>query len=167
MVNYSPPIATTSPPQKPLYTTTVKNTQPKTPQITKQDPKQPLNPKTSHHLSRLLVQFKPNGIPPEQRPDPSHIVGNINASLAHDPLSKHLKVVAANFNNQGNLILSTWSDQMAEHLMKFQNSHYHLLANLNNQQEVIIREDKKWYKIQVDSEHGFPDHAKRPDPALC
>lgn len=34
--------------------------------------------------------------------------------------------------------------------MKFQNSFYHLLANLNNQQEVIIREDKKWYKIQVD-----------------
>ena len=66
MVNYSPPIATTSPPQKPLYTTTVKNTQPKTSQITKQDPKQPLNPKTSHHLSRLVVQFKPNGIPPEQ-----------------------------------------------------------------------------------------------------
>ena len=73
MVNHPPPIATTSPPPKPLYTTTVKNTQPKAPQITKQDPKQPLNPKTSHHPSRLVVQFKPNGIPPEQRPDPSHI----------------------------------------------------------------------------------------------
>ena len=145
-----PPTAPTSPPQRPLYNAAVKNAQAKPPQSTKTELKQPLNPKASHHPSRLVVQFKPNGIPPEQRPDPSLLVGNINASLAHDPQSKHLKVVAANFNNQGNLILSTRSDQTAEQLMKFQNSFSHLLANLNNQQEVILREDKKWFKVQVD-----------------
>ena len=97
-----------------------------------------------------MVQFSPNGIPAEQRPDPSAIVGSVNEGLTSDPNSRHLKVVAASFNAQGNLILSTRSDQTAEELLKFQNSFLHALTNINNRQEITLHEDKKWFKIQVD-----------------
>jgi hypothetical protein len=150
---HSPATETARPTAKLPYNTTAKNAQNKTPQVPqpiKTDSKTPLNPKTSHHPSRLVVQFKPNGIPTEKRPDPSQIVGNINAALALNPQSTHMKVVAANFNNQGNLILSTRSDQTAEELTKFQNSFSHVLADLSNRQEIVIREDKKWFKIQID-----------------
>ena len=61
-----------------------------------------------------------------------------------------MKVVAANFNNQGNLILSTRADQTAVELLKHQNLYSHLLANLGGRQDVVLREDKKWFKIQID-----------------
>jgi hypothetical protein len=34
--------------------------------------------------------------------------------------------------------------------MKFQASFSHILTDLSNKQEIVIREDKKWFKIQVD-----------------
>ena len=125
-------------------------TPPKAQPQAKQEPKIPQNPKTSYHPSRLVVQFSPNGIPVDKRPDPSIIVGSINDGLDTNPKSKHIRVVAASFNTQGNLILSTRSDQTAEELLKFQNSFSHVLTNISNRQEVILREDKKWFKIQVD-----------------
>jgi hypothetical protein len=135
---------------KPAYNTAAKNAQAKPTQPAKTGPKLPTNPKTAHHPTRMVVQFKPNGIPTEQRPDPSKIVGSINEALANNPQAKHMKVVAASFNNQGNLILSTRTDQTAEDLMKFQNSFAHILADISNRQEIIIREDKKWFKVQID-----------------
>ena len=148
--SFIPTTEMTKPNTKLPYNTTAKNTQSRLPQPIKPESKTPLNPKTSHHPSRMVVQFKPNGIPMERRPDPGQLVSNINAALALNPQSKHMKVVAANFNNQGNLILSTRSDQTAEELMKFQASFSHILSDLSNRQEIVIREDKKWFKIQID-----------------
>ena len=135
---------------KPLYNTVARQSQMKLQQPTVPETKTLYNPKTPHHPSRLVVQFKPNGIPATQRPDPNQIVNNINASLAQNPQAKHMKVVTANFNNQGNLIISTRTDQTAEELMKFKSSFSQILTNLDNKQEITVREDKKWFKIQVD-----------------
>ena len=74
----------------------------------------------------------------------------INAALAQNQASKHLKIVAASFNNQGNLILSTRADQTAAELLKFSNTVSPAIANFSNGQEFVLREDKKWYKLQVD-----------------
>ena len=122
----------------------------KTGQPPKPDSLPPQNPNAAFHPSRLVVQFPPQGLPIERRPDPSTIVDKINTALTSNPQAKHLKVVAANFNNQGNLIISTRADQTAAHLIKFQNVISHIFTNIYNEQTPIIREDKKWFKIQVD-----------------
>ena len=136
--------------QEPAYNTAAKKIPTSQPPPQKQTPSPPQNPKTSYHPSRLVIQFRPNSIPPERRPDSSHIVNNINDALMTNPQVNHMKVVAASFNNQGNLILSMCSDQTAEELLKFQNTFSHILANMCEMQEVIIREDRKWFKIQID-----------------
>ena len=64
--------------------------------------------------------------------------------------SKHLKVVAASYNRQGNLILSTRADQTAAELLKHEDVLKPTLAWLSGNREVIIQEDKKWFKIQID-----------------
>ena len=109
------------------------------------------NPNSSHHPSRLVAQFLPKGIPDTMRPDPSNIVANINTALSHNQASRHLKVVAASFNSQGNLIISTRADQTASDLLKFQEVLQPVLNNLGDSNEVQLREDKKWFKIQVDA----------------
>ena len=64
--------------------------------------------------------------------------------------SKHLKVVAASYNRQGNLILSTRADQTTAELLKHEDVLKPTLARLSGNREVIIREYKKWFKIQID-----------------
>ena len=122
-------------------------TQPPNTQITKISS----NPNPSHHPSRLIAQFIPKGIPDNMRPDPSNIVANINTALSFNPASSHLKVVAASFNTQGNLIISTRADQRASDLLKFQEAILPVLNNLGDFNEVQLREDKKWFKIQIDA----------------
>ena len=111
----------------------------------------PTNPNSSHHPSRLVAQFYPKGIPDNLRPDPSKIVTEINAALASHQPSSHMKVVAANFNTQGNLIISTRSDQTASELLKSGDLITPILSRLGNNSEVQLREDKKWFKIQIDA----------------
>ena len=113
------------------------------------DRKAPVNPNSSHHPSRLVAQFPPGGVPENMRPDPSRIVLEVNAALSASDSSKHMKVVAANFNPQGNLIISTRSDQTASELMKSSSTLAPIITRLCNK-EVALHEDKKWYKIQVD-----------------
>ena len=108
------------------------------------------NPNSSHHPSRLVINFLPNGLQTNLKPDPSAIVNDINSTLALKSASKHLKVVAASFNNQGNLILSTRADQTAADLIKFHNDFAPNLSRLSNNQQFTLREDRKWYKIQID-----------------
>ena len=68
------------------YNVAVRKTPPTSqPSPPKQGTKLPQNPKTSSHPSRLIVQFRPNGIPAEHRPDPGDIVSNINTTLALNP----------------------------------------------------------------------------------
>jgi hypothetical protein len=116
-----------------------------------QNTKIPNNPNTSHHPSRLIAQFLPKGIADILRPDPSNIVASINAALAPNQASKHLKVVATNFNTRGNLILSTRADQTASELLKFREAFLPILTEIGNSNEVQLREDKKRFKIQVDA----------------
>ena len=138
-------------PKPPANTTTSpKNTTNKAAQPSHQEPNIPQNPNSSFHPSRMVVQFPPHGLPIDKRPDPGLIVDGINTALSKNNQAKHLKVVAANFNNQGNLIVSTRSDQTADQLIKFQNLFYHIFTDLYQNQEVLLREDKKWYKIQID-----------------
>jgi hypothetical protein len=110
-----------------------------------------LNPNSPYHPSRLVVQFPPGGIPDNLRPDPSKIVAEINNTLASNQSACHLKVVAANFNTQGNLIMSTRSDQTANDLLKFKDLLTPILSRLGNNIEVQLREDRKWFKIQIDA----------------
>jgi hypothetical protein len=110
----------------------------------------PRNPSSSHHPSRLVVQFLPNGLPVDRRLDPSEIVSRLNTDLASKSKSTHMKVVAANFNNQGNLIISTRSDQTAAELLKFQDEFTPSLALLGGNRDFTLREDKKWFKVQID-----------------
>jgi hypothetical protein len=120
------------------------------PSLTTPKPTIPLNPNSSHHPSRLVAQFLPNGLPPDRRPDPCTMVPQINSILASKQSSKHLKVVAASFNNHGNLIISTRSDQTAEELLRHKDSITAALTTMCGSQEIALREDKKWYKIQID-----------------
>ena len=62
-----------------------------------------------------------------------------------------MKVVAANFNAQGNLIISTRSDQTASELLKFRDLLTPILSHLSSTNEVQLREDRKWFKIQIDA----------------
>ena len=62
-----------------------------------------------------------------------------------------VKIVAASFNTQGNLIISTRSDQTASDLLKYRDSIVPVLTNIGNTQSIVLREDKKWFKIQIDA----------------
>ena len=131
-------------------TITPRVTPPKAPSTTPHPAKIPTNPNASHHPSRLVVHFLPNGLHEGLRPDPSAIVCGINTSLAKNPACSHLRVVAASFNPQGNLILSTRADQLAADLLQFQNEISPTITHISNNQQFILREDKKWFKLQID-----------------
>lgn len=113
----------------------------------KQLPQPPSNPMLSHHPTRLVVQFLPNGLPETERQEPHTLVKMVNAALSSRSESKHMKVVAASYNKQGNLILSTQADQTAAELMKFEHV---IIPAITTSRNVIIREDKRWYKVQID-----------------
>ena len=101
----------------------------------------------SHHPTRLVVQFLRGGLPENERQQPPIIVKMVNAALASRNESKHLKVVAASYNKQGNLILSTRADQTAAELAKYD---YIIKPAITTTREVAIREDKRWFKVQID-----------------
>ena len=106
------------------------------------------NPNSSHHPSRLVIQFLPHGaLKDEDKMDPSTIVNKVNEALQKSPQAKHIKVVAAKYNTQKNLILSTKADQKAEELYNHANL---FLPEITKQYSYEIRVDKKWYKIQID-----------------
>ena len=115
-----------------------------------QHPTTTSNPRLAHHQSRLVVQFPPNGIPANNRRDPSNIVTMINAALSNTQEASHIKVVAANYNKQGNIILSTRTDQTAAELSRHEATIKPVLAAIGGTQNVTIREDKRWFKIQID-----------------
>lgn len=110
----------------------------------------PMIPRLAHHYTRLVVQFLPNGIPNSNRWDPSKIVMKVNSTLSLICEVKHLKVVAASYNKQGNIILSSRADQTAAELAKFEDAIKPVLVRLSSIQNVVVHEDKKWFKVQVD-----------------
>ena len=77
------------------------------------------------------------------------IVARINNALTSMRESKHLKIVTANYNCQGNLILSTRTDQTATELLKHEDILRPVLAQLSGNKTTLIYKDKKWYKLQV------------------
>ena len=147
---YNTPPSKPTQPTPPKQPSTPNNPQPENLKNNPALPKTPLNPNSSHHPSRLIAQFLPRGIPPDNRPDPCSLATQINTALTANRTSKHLKVVAASFNNHGNLIISTRADQTAEELLKHKDIIIPALHNSLGNRETILREDKKWYKIQID-----------------
>lgn len=108
------------------------------------------NPRLSYHQTRIVAQLLPNGAPANNRRDPSDIVSMINAALTSSRKANHIKVVAATYNKQGNIILSTRADQTAAELAKHEDIIKPVLAEISGTEDVVIREDKKWFKIQID-----------------
>ena len=113
----------------------------------------PSNPNKAHHPTRLIIQFLPDPVPdgqraiPQQRMDSLEIVETVNRALAKNTESAHLKIVAASYNHQGNLIVSTRGDQTAAQLTPF----IHLFKDeIARGRQIQAREDKRWYKIQAD-----------------
>ena len=142
----STPSRNTSPNTTKLYTSVLQaNETPNHLQPTK-----PSNPRLAHHHTRLVAQFLPNGIPASNRRDPGEIVMKINKALVTSAKTKHLKVVAANYNRQGNIILSTRTDQSAADLAKHEDIIKPVLVSISGIQNITIRDDKKWFKIQID-----------------
>ncbi|KDR64996.1 hypothetical protein GALMADRAFT_1344135, partial [Galerina marginata CBS 339.88] len=107
----------------------------------------PSNPNRAHHPTRLIIQFLPNGIDIDKRMDSKTIVNTVNEALAENQGSSHLKIVAASYNKQGNLILSTIGGQTAAELAPFADL---FKAKIAQGQTAEAREDKRWFKIQVD-----------------
>ncbi|KAJ6522103.1 Endonuclease/exonuclease/phosphatase, partial [Mycena vulgaris] len=106
------------------------------------------NPLSAHHPSRLVVQIPPDGVKPEDRPDPMQLTRGINARLAANAAAKHLVVVSTKWNAHGNCIVLTRSDQTAAELAK----HADLFKDLISRgRPSIVRVDTKWIKIQVNN----------------
>ena len=111
----------------------------------------PANPNAAHHPSRLVAQFLPTGIPENLRPDPNTIVTELNTAIERSHPSRSVKIVTASFNPQGNLIISTRADQTANEILRYRDAVLPVLTNIGNSQHVELREDKKWFKIQIDA----------------
>ncbi|KAJ7660496.1 hypothetical protein B0H17DRAFT_1212563 [Mycena rosella] len=77
------------------------------------------NPLSPHHPARLIVQVLPEGVKPDDRPDPTKLVKDINARLAANADSKHLIVVSTKWNAHGNCIILTHLDQTGAGLAKY------------------------------------------------
>jgi hypothetical protein len=107
----------------------------------------PTNPNRAHHPSRFIVQFPPGGIAKEARLHEEEVVRRVNEALGENPTSAHLHIVAATYNQQGNLILSTRSDQTAAEVVPFTKQFIERIAQGHKTE---AREDKRWFKIQVD-----------------
>jgi len=74
--------------------------------------------------------------------------------------ARHIKVVAATYNNQGNLIVSTCADQRASDLLQYAED---FLPHISQGHETSALEDKHWFKIQIDgvSTHTTINHGPR------
>jgi len=81
--------------------------------------------------------------------EPALIMDTINNALANSQSlkAKHIKVVAAMYNNQGNLIISTWADQRALDLLQYSET---FLPLISQGYSMSALEDKHWFKIQND-----------------
>jgi hypothetical protein len=90
----------------------------------------------------MVIQFSLNGIPQDARPSPQQVVTTLNQALGGNPKAKHLKIVAANFNYEGNLIVSTRSDQTAVELIKFRETLRVPLGDICSNREMSLKEDK-------------------------
>ncbi|KAJ7185249.1 hypothetical protein C8R46DRAFT_875181, partial [Mycena filopes] len=128
----------------PLIHPTRKAQQPTAPRLA---PKKVVtNPLDAHHPSRLIVQILPEGLAPEERPEPMQLCKEINARLAGDAKAKDMLVVSTKWNTHGNCIVFTREDQTAAELVK----HAHLFTDIIGRgKQTVARVDSKWIKIQV------------------
>lgn len=109
-----------------------------------------VDPTKAHHPSRAVFTFQ-GGIPADEQHAPEEICRRLNECLSKLPSpAKSLRVVAARYNQHGNIVVNTRADQNAEDLIKHTNV---LLPLLHPTRTGSARPDKKWFKIQVD---GIP-----------
>ena len=120
------------------------------------------NPLSAHHPCRAVIRFLPDGIKEGDRMEPALVVNTINNALANSQAlkAKHIKAVAATYNNQGNLIVSTRADQRATDLLQFVEI---FLPLISQGYTTSALEDKRWFKIQVDgvSTHTMANYRPR------
>ena len=120
------------------------------------------NPLSAHHPCRAVIRFLPDGIKEGKHMEPAEVVNTINSALANSQAlkAKHIKAVAATYNNQGNLIVSTRADQWAADLLQFAET---FLPLISQGYSMSALEDKHWFKIQVDgvSTHAMANYGPR------
>jgi len=115
------------------------------------------SPLTAHHPCHMVIQYLPDGIREGDRLEPTMIVNLINNTLENSQSlkAKHIKFVAATYNNQGNPIISTQAD-----LLQYAET---FLPHISQGHETSALEDKCWFKIQIDgvSTHTMVNHGPR------
>jgi len=104
-------------------------------------PKPNPNPLTAHHPCHAVICFLPDGIKEGEHLKPTLVVDKINGTLANSQSLKarHMKVIAATYNNQGNLIISTHADQRVSDLLQYTKD---FLFHINQGFETSALEDK-------------------------
>jgi len=93
-------------------------------------PKPNTNPLAAHHPCCTVIRFLPDSNREEGHLEPALIVSRINNAMANSPSLKarHIKVIAAAYNNQGNLIISTHADQLAADLLQYSETFLPLIS---------------------------------------
>jgi hypothetical protein len=147
-------------PSKPQATTQATTPKTQLADPTDRDRKTSSNPLNAHHPARLVIQMIPEGISPDERPDPRDLVDQINRRLLENPESRNLVVAAVKWNSHGNCILIMRADQNAKELIKFKDRFIDLITKGRTAE---VREDKKWYKVQV---NGIRTGAYDPIPTV-
>lgn len=106
----------------------------------------PHNQTKAHHPSRLIIGI--NDLPPTAPlPDADKLATDINAALKQNDASKHLLVINVKWNKRRNCILTVRDGQTGAELAKHAPLFSHLIAPTPD--AITVREDKKWFKIQV------------------
>ena len=79
------------------------------------------NPLTAHHPCHVVICFLPDSIKEGDHLKPTLIVDKINNALVNSQSLKarHIKVIVATYNNQGNLIVSTCADQRVSDSLQY------------------------------------------------
>ena len=120
------------------------------------------NPLSAHHPCRAVICFLPDGNKEEGCMEPALVISTINNVLVKsDSLKvKHIKVVAASYNNQGNLIVSTQAEQRAMDLLQYMET---FLPLISQGYKTSALEDKHWFKIQINgvSTHTMSNYRPR------
>jgi len=105
------------------------------------------NPNKAHDPTRLVVCFPP-GTNTTLREDNLTIVNDINQLLKSNGVPDNQVVIAVKWNLQGNCIVITCSDTTTADIIPFTEG----IANVIIPGATgTIREDKKWFKIEVNN----------------
>lgn len=119
----------------------------------------PANQTKAHHPSRLIIDTSKLDAA-ATRPDADKLATDINAALQKDETAKHIVVVNVKWNKKGNGVITVLDGQTGTELAAHAKLFTHLFAP--SPEALTIREDKRWYKIQVNGVRtGTQDNVSR------